>query len=103
MNRVEISHREQNEISLDLEFAVPNLEQLAVLPLDSACDQRLEPPAVAAEFLGLHGPIALATFLVRRRGPQLHGPVRPDQRLVLVLRRLRQQLELRDRSRALAV
>ena len=41
-----------------------------------------------------------AAFLVRRRRAQLDRPVRPDQRLVLVLRRLRQQLELRDGLRA---
>ena len=41
-------------------------------------------------------------FLMRVRGAQLERPVRPDQRLVLLLRRLRQDLELGDRGRALA-
>ncbi len=37
------------------------------------------------------------------RGAQLDRPVRPDQRLVLFFGRLRQQLELRDALRAMAV
>ena len=40
---------------------------------------------------------------MRRGGAQLERPIRPDQRLVLLLRRLRHDLELGDRGGALAV
>ena len=53
--------------------------------------------------LGQDRPFALGAFLLRRRGAQLERPVRPGQRLVLVHRRLRHDLELGDRRRALAV
>ena len=56
--------------------------------------------SVAFEALGRDRPVARAAFLVRRRRAQLDRPVRPRQRLVLLLGRLRQQLELRDRRRA---
>ena len=42
-------------------------------------------------------------FLLRARGAQLHRPVGPGQQLVLVLGRLRQDFDLGDRARALAV
>src|SRR5689334_3285356 len=90
VDRMQISHREQDEVGLDLEFAPRHLAQLAVLPLDPACDQRRHLALVTLERLGLDRPVALAPFLVRRRGAQLHRPVRPDQRLVLVLGWLRE-------------
>ena len=60
-------------------------------------------PFAAFETLGRDRPVARAAFLVRRRGPQLDRPIRPDERLVLLLGRLRQELELGDRLRALAI
>ena len=77
--------------------------QLAILPLDAACNQRRDLAILTLERLGLHGPVALAAFFMRRRGAQLHRPVRPHQRLVFLLGRLRQQFELRDGCSALAI
>ena len=56
---------------------------------------------LAGEFLRQHGEVALGAFLVARRGAQLERPVRPGQQLVLVQRRLRHDLEIRHRHRAL--
>src|SRR5580692_3408080 len=50
---------------------------------------------------GGDGEIARGAFLVARRGAQLQRPVWPGQRLVLMLRRLRQNLEVRHRRRSL--
>ena len=50
---------------------------------------------------GRDGEIALGALGLARGGAQLERPVRPGERLVLLLRRLRQDLELRDRDRAL--
>jgi hypothetical protein len=58
---------------------------LPVLPLDATALQRLDLAVLADELLGRHGEVALAAFLVRRRGAQLDRPVRPGQRLVLLL------------------
>src|SRR6185369_1677255 len=48
-------------------------------------------------------PFSPMNFLVAGAGAQLVRPVWPGQRLVLLLRRLRQQLELRHAQRTLAV
>ena len=49
-----------------------------------------------------HREVALGAFLVARRGAQLERPFRPGQQLVLVHRRLRHDLEIGHRERALA-
>ena len=81
----------------------PHRAAAVALPFDARGDRASRPCRRALEALGRDRPVALAAFLVRRRRAQLDRPVRPHQRLVLALGRLRQQLELRDRRRALAV
>src|SRR6202030_135373 len=49
-----------------------------------------------------HREIALGAFLVARRGAQLERPLRPSEELVLARGRLRHDLEIRHRARALA-
>ena len=72
--------------------------------LSSTCTQCsfFTVPVLAGEFLRQHGEVARRAFLVARRGAQLQRPVRPRQQLVLVLGRLRHDLEIDDRDRALA-
>jgi len=75
-----------------------NFDHLAALPLDAHRLQRLDLALVLAlaahEFLGGDGEFTLAALFMARRRAQLGRPVRPDQRLVFLLGRHRQQLEL---------
>src|SRR5207249_2794633 len=80
-----------HEVGLDL-------ERLAVLLADEAAE-----PVVAVGLDRRGGKLADAAFLLARGGAVLDRPERPAQPLVLLLRRLRKDLELGDRSRALAV
>src|SRR5256885_9672475 len=102
------AHGQQHEIGLDLELAPRHLAharraRAVLLPAHARPDQLLDFAVAALEALGGNRPVALAAFLVRRRGAQLDRPVRPHQRLVLLFGRLRQELELRDRCGALAI
>ncbi|ABA48089.1 hypothetical protein BURPS1710b_3715 [Burkholderia pseudomallei 1710b] len=101
--RLRETHREQHEVGLDLELGIRHFLHLAVDPRDARRDQLLDLAVPAFETFRRHRPVALAAFLVRRRRAQLDRPVRPHERLVLRLGRLRQQLELRDVLRAVAV
>ena len=57
---------------------------------------------LAPEHLGAYRPVAVGTFLVRRGSAQLGRPIGPH-RIVLDVRRLRQQLELADGLGAMPV
>src|SRR5690606_16243571 len=104
------AHGEQDQVGGDLELAARDLGhahlagRLVAGPFDPRRHDRADAPvAVVLEGLGRHRPVTLAAFLVRGGGPQLDRPVRPGEQLVLVQRRLRQELELRDGDGALAV
>src|SRR5690242_18237711 len=66
------AHGEQHEIGLDLKFTAYDLARLAVNPFDPRTFERMEYAADTDEALGHHGPVALAPFLLRGRGAQLH-------------------------------
>ena len=103
------AHGQQHQVGLDLEFRAFDLAHLHLAgrfvlePFDARADKLLDLAVAALEQLGGHGPVALAAFLVRRGRAQLQGPVGPGHALVLGLGRLRHQLELGDRGRAVAV
>jgi hypothetical protein len=95
-------------IGLDLEFAAGNFDHLhraagVLLPFDARSDQLLDFAVAALEALRRDRPIALTTLFMRRRRTELDRPVGPHERLVLLLGRLRQQFELRDRFRFLPI
>src|SRR5665213_752122 len=102
------AHRQQHELGLDRElraryFGHSHLSVRIPRPVDARADEPLDAAVAALEALRGHRPVALTSFFLRRRRAQLDRPVGPRQRLVFVLGRLRQQLELHDRQRALAV
>ena len=77
---------------------------LVLLPLDARGDRASRPCRRALRSAWSPPPSrAFAAFFVRARAAQLDRPVRPHERLVLLLGRLRQQLELGDRRGAMAV
>ena len=86
--------------SASISNSVPGIGLNLASTLDAM--QLLHLAVLAGEFLRQHGEVALGAFLVARRGAQLQRPVRPGQHLVLVLGRLRHDLEIGDRQRALA-
>src|SRR5205807_1394594 len=92
-------HGEEDEVGLDLELASRD-------GFDSAIDAHAIELAQLARFApergGQYGEVALGAFLVARRSAQFERPFRPGEELVLGERRLRQELEIGDRERALA-
>jgi hypothetical protein len=64
MHRIHVAHCEQHQFGPDLELAAGDIDQLAILPVDAACDQRLDLAALALEGLRLYRPVALTTFLL---------------------------------------
>ena len=101
-------HREQHQVrGHGLLSRCPGLDHLCRLPTARAR------PSAAWTFAAVFPPCrrtpwsrslsALAALLVARRGAQLDRPVGPDERLVLLLGRHRQQLELGHALRAVAV
>src|SRR5207237_1033300 len=106
--RAEETHREQNKIGPQLEAAARHLLHRpapirALHPFDTDAFQLLDIPVPADGAFRQHRPFALTALLLRRGGVQLQWPVRPDERLVFLVRRLWQDFELGDRFRALAV
>src|SRR5258708_11759294 len=107
VHRVQVSHREEHELRREREFGAGyfldlRAALLVLHPLDVTCGEALDLAVLAFEALGRHGEIALRALLVRGGGAQLERPVRPRERLVLLLGRLRHQLEVHHRFRALA-
>src|SRR5205085_2489166 len=103
LQRTDEAHREKDELGRDDLLGPGHFDHLAALPLDAHGLERSELAAFAEELLGRDRELALAALFMARRGAQLGRPVRPYQRLVLVVRRHRQQLELGDALRAMAV
>ncbi len=106
-HRMHEAHGQQHQIGRQGELAAGHFLHTAVFPFDAAGLELLDLVLVLAgsgdELLGGHRPVARAAFFVAAGGAQLDRPVRPDQRLVLCLRRLRHDLELGDAGRAVAV
>ena len=82
-----------------LELAAGHRLHLAV---EADAFELLDLAVLAEEAAGRHAEIARGALGLARGGAELERPVRPGQRLVLLLRRLRQDLELGHRDRALA-
>src|SRR5665213_3284040 len=102
------AHRQQHELGLDRElraryFGHSHLSVRIPRPVDARADEPLDAAVATLEALRRDRPVTLASLFLRRRRAQLDRPVGPRQRLVFVLGRLRQQFELHDRQRALAV
>src|SRR5439155_850126 len=101
----EEAEREEHEVAVEVELAACDLlhhgAPVVLHPVEPHAAQRAH-AAVAEERLGVDRPVAYDALLVRRRGAEDHGPVRPRE-LGAILRRLGQQLELVHGRRALAV
>ncbi|EGF33460.1 hypothetical protein IMCC9480_3932 [Oxalobacteraceae bacterium IMCC9480] len=97
------THGQEDQIGFQFEFRIRHFLHAAVFPFDARGDELVDLAVLAFKTLGGDGPIAIATFFMRRRGAQLGRPVRPDHRLVFFFRRLRHQLELGHRHGTLAV
>src|SRR5439155_19758882 len=70
-------------------------------PFDADAFERGEAASFSDGPFGQHRPVALTALLLRGRSAQFRRPIGPGQRLVLALRRLRQDFQLRDRRRTL--
>ena len=96
VHRAREAHGEEHEIGLELELRAGDRLELVV---DADAVKSLHAAVRAGELLGQHREVALGALLLAGRGAQLQRPVRPGQRLVLLVRRLRHDLELGDRAR----
>src|SRR5690606_4337137 len=108
VHRVDESHGQQDQPGFYDELAAgdlrhPPLAVVAPLPLQPGELQPGDLAVGADDLFGHHRPVALAAFLVRGRTAQLQRPVGPGEKLVLVLRWARHDLELRDARGALTV
>src|SRR5207253_9568784 len=100
------SHRQQDQLGLDLEFApwyrrvltAPAREHLSLQPHGV---QPLDSSVLAGESGRGDAPFSFRTFFVRVTGAQLHRPQRPRCTRRATCGRLRQQLELSDTARSL--
>src|SRR5258708_1466159 len=107
VHRVQVSYREEHELRRKREFGAGyfldlRAALLVLHPLDVTCGEALDLAVLAFEALGRHREIALRAFLVRGGGGELERPVRTRERLVLLLGRLRHQLEVHHRLGSLA-
>ena len=93
------AHRQQHQIGVELELGAGDGLELAV---HAHAVKLLHLAVLAGELGGQHREVALGAFFVARRRAQLQRPVRPGQHLVLDRRRLRHDLEIPHRERALA-
>ena len=102
--RADEAHRQQHQLARQLEVGALDLLELAVDELDLVRAQRAHVAVVVAEeALGVDAVDALAALLVRRRDAEDVGLRRPRIGRRARVGRPRQDLELVDRRRALAV
>ncbi|EKE17160.1 MAG: hypothetical protein ACD_10C00593G0001 [uncultured bacterium] len=103
-NGVRKAHRQEDEIGRQVELRTGDFNHFAILPFNTNGLQRFYVAiAIINQGLGGHRKISRTAFVMRRRCPQFVRPVRPGQRLVLLLRRHRHQFKLRDRGGAMAI
>src|SRR5262249_52023039 len=99
MHRMHEAHGEENEIGLDLEFRAGHRLELRI---NVRAMKFFHLAFLAGEFLRQHGELPRDAFLVARRNAQFEWPIRPGEHFILLLGRLRHDLEIGDGFRALA-
>src|SRR4029453_471967 len=93
------AHRKEDEIGSKLEGAARNFLEISVEPRADDC---FYSATLTPQFLGHNRKLPLRTFFLGGRGAHLQGAVRPNQRLVFLIRGARHDFELGHGKRALA-
>src|SRR5205823_4042138 len=101
VNWTDETHRQEHEVRFHFELAAWQLahDRLTVrifLPRDAGSNEFLHLPLRAFKALRSHSPIALASLFVGARAAQLDRPIRPHEWFIFLVRRCRQELELRN-------
>src|SRR5262245_5883352 len=98
LHGMEEAHGEQDKIRGDVKLRTWHRLELAV---ETYAFKTLDLAVRAQEAGGRHAEIARGALRLARRSAELERPMRPSQSLVLLLGRLRKNLELRHRDRTL--
>src|SRR5215210_2125514 len=93
------THGEQHEVGWEPELGAGDRFQLAI---EADAFELLNFAIGPEEAACRHAEIAGSALRLARGGAELQWPVRPGQRLILLLRRFGHDFELRHRHRALA-